>query len=91
MPSWSDLIADNSGSRPELFAGIIAEDAPDESTMIEVIVKAFDQELRWGPCPWAPPRGDGLLPVEGDRCIIGLVTTEDPGQPDIWILNWWPT
>ena len=86
---WQRLIRDNSGVRPQLYDGIIAEDAPDENTKIEVIVSAFDKELVWGPAPWMP-RG-GVLPIEGDRCIIGLATTEDPGTPSIWIVAWWPS
>jgi hypothetical protein len=89
MPSWGDLIEQNGGSRPELYEGIINEDAPDTGTMIEVIVPAFDKELTWGPCPWMP-REDGVLPVEGDRCLLGLGTTGNAGEPTIWIVAWWP-
>lgn len=87
---WKTLISENGGSRPELFEGIIAEDAEDESTMVEVLVNAFSQDLRWGPCPWMP-RGSGLLPTEGDRCIIGLGTTAHGGEPTFWIVAWWPS
>ena len=90
MANWGDLIEQNGGSRPELYEAIINDDAPDEGTMIEVIIPAFDAEKTWGPMPWMP-REPGVMPVEGDRCLVGLGTTPNPGEPKLWIVAWWPS
>jgi hypothetical protein len=87
---WQKLISDNGGSRPEAFEGRVEEDAVDEDSMVLVSIGAFANDQTWGPCPWMP-RGSGLLPTKGDRCLIVLATTEDPGTPEIWIAAWWPS
>ena len=93
MADWAELL-DKRGSKGSLlYEGIIDQDAPDVGTMVRVRVLAFDQELTWGPAPWMPrvdAGGDTVLPQEGDRCIVGMADTDDPGTPEIWILAWWP-
>lgn len=88
MMNWQRLIRENGGSRPELYEGFFTSDVEDEGTMAEVTLVAFDKEQPWGPAPWMPR--DGMLPIEGDRCLVALGTTGNAGEPSIWIVAWWP-
>jgi hypothetical protein len=96
---WTDIFAGLSDSgRSRIFEGVIAEDAPNVDTMIEVAVTAFDRDLVWGPCAWmpriaptSPTEQTILLPAKGDRCVVALAETEDPGEPEVWILGYWPS
>jgi hypothetical protein len=89
----ADLLRDRKSSGSLLYEGIIDEDADTVSDMVRVRVLAFDKQLTWGPAPWMPrvdEAGDAMLPSRGDRCVVGLADTDDPGTPEIWILAWWP-
>jgi hypothetical protein len=76
---------------PSLFEGVIATDAETAHDLVYVTIAAFDEELTWGPSPFIPRidiTGEMVLPSFGDRCIVGLAETIDPGEPSIWILGY---
>lgn len=76
-----------------MFAGTIAQDASSLSDPVEVTLEAFDPDQSWGPAPWMPrvdAAGEPDLPNQGDRCIVALAETDDPGTPEVWIIAWWP-
>lgn len=90
--SWVDLLRHE---KPviRLYEGQIATEPETVNDKVEVVIRAFDQNLLWGPAPWQPrvdDGGDTILPVEGDRCVVALAETEDPGTPEIWVLEFWP-
>ncbi len=37
-----------------IWQAVIATDADGPNEMVEVIIRAFDPKLRWGPCRWMP-------------------------------------
>jgi hypothetical protein len=74
-----------------IYEAVVAEDAVDMHTPVSVIVASFDQDLTWGPAYFTPRVDiDGALelPAEGDRCVIALAQTVDPGEHSIWILSY---
>jgi hypothetical protein len=94
MASPSDLV---SGKRSSddlvLYAGHFAEDASSVDSQLEVVIDAFDPDIKWGPAPWMPRITDGgstVIPEEGDRCVVGLAESEIAGTAEVWVLAWWP-
>lgn len=97
--SWHDLLEEAGGDARSLriFEGRIAETPTDINQKITAYIPAFDSDQEWGPAPWDPrfrilPDGtlDVLLPEEGDRCLICLAESPDPGEPEVWIAQYWP-
>lgn len=88
MPRARDLFA-SPQLRANLYEGEIAVDATGMDDQVEVIVPAFDKQLKWGPCPWMPR--ESAIPQKGDRCVVGLAETPGSGMPAPWILAWWPS
>jgi hypothetical protein len=83
----SKLFNDES-SQNAVFDGIIMRDVEGVSDLAPVVVPAFDPSLEFCRAPWMP-RGD-TLPAEGDRCVVVLAETDEPGTPEPWIVAWWP-
>lgn len=96
MSRWRDLIGGDGDIR--LYEGVVSEDVAELTEMMEIIIPAFDEEQPWPAAPWMPrfrvlPDGalDLYLPKAGDRCCVGLAETPDAGEPEIWVLAWWPS
>lgn len=75
--------------RPASLSGtawyaIVATNATDLSDSLEVVIPAFDKNLRFGPCRWQS-RDAVSLPARGDEA---LVVFDERKQP--WIIAWWP-
>jgi hypothetical protein len=64
-----------------LFEGVVAS-GPDVDGHVEVVIPAFDPDLRHGPCP-VMPRGNGF-PQRGDRCLV--VFADRDRTP--WVAAW---
>lgn len=64
-----------------VFEAKFSRDVADVDDGAYVIREAYTRED--GPCPW-PPR-DGVLPIEGDRCLVYAPLS---GLP--WVIGWWP-
>lgn len=93
MMDWQSLLGGEPGDGVRLYEGTINEDASSLTDEVTVIVHAFDRETKWGPAPWMPRVSSGValvMPQQGDRCIVALAETEDPGEPEVWIIGWWP-
>lgn len=97
MGDWRDILrARSEQDEPQVYEGRITEDAPDVQTPVEVVLPAFDPDLKFGPAPWSPrmilEAGEPVMemPQRGDRCVVALAETEDPGEPEVWIVEWWP-
>ena len=93
MYDWTSILRSQQNG-PRLFAGTINEDASGLTDPVSVIIDAFSKEADWGPAPWMPRAVNGgadpLVPNKGDRCVVALAETEDPGAPEVWIVAWWP-
>lgn len=90
--SWVELLRREAPAF-RIYEGEIATDANDVSDLVEVTIEAFDRNLLWGPAPWMPrvdDLGNTMYPAEGDRCVVALAETVDPGTPEVWIIGWWP-
>lgn len=90
MSEWTKLLKQDAGT--QIYEGTISTDASSMSDQVGVILKAFGRELDWE-APWMPrvdELGNPLMPQEGDRCVVALAETEDPGEPEVWIIGWWP-
>lgn len=86
---WLDLLppqAADGGLR--LFEGEVAVTVTDPTAGVEVTIPAFNADLTWDPAPWMP-RGEDL-PAKGDRCLVAFAETDDPGEPEVWVVAWWP-
>lgn len=99
MTRWADILDDAGGParQPRIFEGRIAQDATELNEFLYATIPAFDDEQEWGPAPWEPrfrilPNGalDVILPEKNDRCVVALAESPDPGEPEIWILQYWP-
>jgi hypothetical protein len=66
------------------WAGRVATDAVDINDPVEVVIPAFSDTLRWGPCRWQA-RGDNILPERDDECLIQFDNYRQP-----WMSVWWP-
>lgn len=91
MSSWPELL-EGTENIPRLYEGIIAEDIPDVNTPVTVIIPAFHLEREWGPAPWMPrvdDTGTVVYPATGDRCVVALAESVEPGTPEVWIVAWW--
>lgn len=87
--SWAAILQlSKQGDDARVFEGVVDDDASSLSDEVRVIIPAHDYDQPFGPAPWMP-RGD-LLPAKGDRCVVALAETDDPGEPEVWILAWWP-
>jgi hypothetical protein len=64
--------------------GRIATDAIDINDPVEVVIPAFSEDLRWGPCRWQA-RGDNILPARDDEALVTFDNLKNP-----WIGAWWP-
>jgi microcystin-dependent protein len=64
--------------------GRIATDAVDINDPVEVVIPAFSEDLRWGPCRWQA-RGDNILPARDDEALVTFDNLKNP-----WIGAWWP-
>jgi len=90
--SWASLLRDHE-TASGLFEGEIAGDATGPADKVPVTLQAFDRNQRFGPAPFAPmvdAIGAVLLPNRGDRCVVALAETDEPGEPEVWIIGWWP-
>lgn len=89
---WNDLLT-RAGEDVRLAEAVAVDDADSVSDLVRVVVPSFHREQTWGPAPWMPRVTDAgnLLKINrGDRCLIALAETEDPGEPEVWIIAWWP-
>jgi hypothetical protein len=77
-----------------LYEAIIVGNPASVTDEIEVTIPAFDPQLKWGPMPW-PSRVDDagatVYPSDGDRCVVVLAETDEPGTPEPWCVGWWPS
>lgn len=97
MASPADLHSSSGGSDGAdsgLYAGHFAEDASSVDDLLMVTIDSFDPDETWGPAPW-PTRVDDdgatVLPLEGDKCVVGLATSEIAGTAEVWVLVWTPS
>jgi hypothetical protein len=91
MSAWSDLLRQDT-STPRIYEAIVAEDVSDVDDEISVIVPAFHPEREWGPAPWMPRVDDSgatVYPAHGDRALIVLAESVEPGAPELWVIAWW--
>jgi microcystin-dependent protein len=65
-----------------LWTGTIAKGASGVSDTVEVIIKQFDPDLRWGPCKWQP--NGGQLPQRGEECLVSFSEEQRP-----YVVAWW--
>lgn len=75
-----------------LYEAIIVGNPASVLDQIEVVVPAFSPTLKWGPMPWPTRVNDAgvtVLPVNGDRAIVALAETDEPGTPESWCIGWW--
>lgn len=75
-----------------LYEAIIVGDPTSVLDEIEVVIPAFHSDLKWGPMPWPTRVNDAgvtVLPVHGDRAIVALAETDEPGTPEPWCVGWW--
>lgn len=70
--------------RAAAYEAVVLDSAAGPSDPVRVALVNYDAELAFGPGPWTP-RGDGVLPVRGDRA---LVVFSDERVP--WILAYDP-
>lgn len=94
MSSWRELLRPGGDVTTRVYEGVIAQDAANVNDKVLVTVLAFDEQLTWGPAPFMPrvdDAGDVELPQDGDRCVVLLAETDDPGEPAVWILGYDPT
>lgn len=77
-----------------IYAGHFAEDANSVDDLLMITIDSFDPDITWGPAPW-PTRVDDsgatVLPVEGDKCAVGLAKSEIAGTAEVWVLVWTPS
>lgn len=93
MASWTDLLANKKDSESQVFEGAISRAPATLSDFAIVTLEAFDDEQEWGPCPWEPRiniSGDPIKPSVGDRCVVVMAQTTDTGEPEPWVVAWWP-
>lgn len=92
--SWAALLQlSKQGDDVRLFEGVIASTPATVSEQVKVVIPAHDFDQPFGPAPWTPrPLAGGTvsMPSRGDRCVAALAETDDPGEPEVWILAWWP-
>lgn len=92
MSTWSNILGKFDESSVRIFEGKVAKNVSDVGEMARVTLPAFSDELKWE-APWMPRAvagGTVDMPQKGDRCIVALAETEEPGTPEAWIIGWWP-
>lgn len=91
--SWRDVLPNPGNSSSGVFEGRVAQDAASVGDKVKVTLDSFDREQMFGPAPWMPrvdDAGEPVLPNNGDRCVVALAETDEPSEPEVWILAWYP-
>lgn len=67
------------------WRAIIATNAVQITDPVMVTIPAFDENLRWGPCPWMPRGNSITFPTRGDAALVMFDNERTP-----WIISWVP-
>lgn len=68
------LSAERGRNAPAAFEGWAANDLESLDDELYVIIPAFDERHRFGPCPFL----GGELPDRGDRCLVLFNEEREP-------------
>lgn len=66
-----------------IWRGSVATDASGMNDTIYVLITAFDDTHRFGPCRWMP-RDAVQLPLRGDECLVVFDEKDIP-----YVIMWW--
>lgn len=66
-----------------VWTATVASDAADMNDTIDVLLTAFDDKHRFGPCRWMP-RNDVILPLRGDSALVVFDENQIP-----YVIMWW--
>lgn len=90
--NWAELIPQEAVGFT-LAEGMCAKTLDSVDDEFQVVVPVFDKNQRFTGLPWMPrvdDSGDLVYPSKGDRCCVGLADTQHSGEPEMWIIGWWP-
>lgn len=92
--AWSDVLRPTRlEGAVQLFEGVAASSPATLDEPVDIMISAFSDELLFGPAPWMPrvdAAGATVLITNGARCLIGAAETPDAGEPEYWVIAWWP-
>jgi hypothetical protein len=65
-----------------LWTGKIARGAAGLGDTVDVVIRQFDPDLRFGPCRWQ--LNGNLLPQRGQDCVVSFSEEQRP-----YVIAWW--